>query len=156
MVPHKPDVVSKSLGTFRQSKINQSDCLNPSPVPGWSSETRTETEAQRLPSLRGWSVRSCTDCLSASQSTAYSTVQYDTIQYGTIRYDTIRYDTIHYTTLHYTTLHYTTLHYTTLHYTTLHYTTLHYTTLHYTTLHYTTLHYTTLNQQRNRILTSLP
>ena len=36
---------SKSFGTFCQSKINQSDSLNPLPVPGQTSETRTETEA---------------------------------------------------------------------------------------------------------------
>ena len=32
--PSELDVIGKRFGTFRQSKINQSDCLNPSPLPG--------------------------------------------------------------------------------------------------------------------------
>ena len=32
--PCEPGVVSKVFGTFRHSKINQSDSLTPSPVPG--------------------------------------------------------------------------------------------------------------------------
>ena len=50
----EPDVVIKSFRTFHQSKINQSGCLNPSPVQEWTVETRTETEAQSLPWVRGW------------------------------------------------------------------------------------------------------
>ena len=50
--PSLPDAVSKSLETFCQSKISQSDCLNPSPVLGWTVETRTKQEAQSLPWIR--------------------------------------------------------------------------------------------------------
>ena len=51
--PSELDVVSKSLRTFRQSKLtNQVGSIHP-PVPGQSSETRTETETQRLPWVRG-------------------------------------------------------------------------------------------------------
>ena len=40
--PCEPGVVSKVFGTFRHSKINQSDSLTSSPVPGKSSEARSE------------------------------------------------------------------------------------------------------------------